>query len=70
LERTIAFFDPIVLVDGVECRVRIGSNRAERDAMSELARALGNRAETYEITGRGYIDHTADEEWLFAALTA
>jgi cephalosporin-C deacetylase-like acetyl esterase len=70
LERTIANFDPIDLIDRIKCSVRISSGEADRLAMSDLATALGERAETYGITGRGYIDHTADEEWLFAALTA
>jgi cephalosporin-C deacetylase-like acetyl esterase len=66
--KTLSLFDPIGLADRVEATVRISCAPVEVGWVSPLVRAVSGDAEIYEMSGRGYIDHTRDEAWLASAL--
>ena len=67
--RTLHLFDPIEMADRISANVRISCASSELEWVGPLIRAMSGSAEVYENSGRGFVDHTNDEEWLASALT-
>ncbi len=67
--KTLSLFDPIGLANRVEADVRISCTSSELEWIRPLSAAIKGKSEIYEKSGRGYVDHTNDEEWLAASLT-
>ena len=67
---TLRLFDPLGFAGRVEGRMLVTCSEGDRAIVKPLVDAVGEGAELRIKTGRGYIDHTAEEEWLRAAVGA
>lgn len=65
---TLGLFDPLGFADRVTGRVLATCSEADRGIVQPLVDAVGDGAELRVKTGRGHVDHSAEEEWLLAAV--
>ena len=65
---TLELFDPLNFTDRIKCKVFVTCSEGEKGFVNTLVGALGDRAEFRIKTGRGYLDHVAEEAWLKAAV--
>lgn len=70
VRETLGLFDPLGFASRVKAKALIHCVAGAKSTAGPLCALLGRRAELRVMTGRGYIDHTFEEEWLSRALAA
>jgi cephalosporin-C deacetylase len=67
---TLGLFDPLGFAGRIRGRVLISCARAASAYSTPLAKAAGRRGEVRINSGRGFLDHGAEERWLDGVLAS
>ena len=65
--RTLSLYDPLAFAGHIEAETLVTCGQGDRASAQELVDALPGRASLRVNTGRGYLDHEFEEEWLATA---
>ena len=67
---TLSLFDPLAFAPRIMARTLVTCDRAEREYVEPVIAALTGDAELEIRSGRSYLDHQLEEDWLARVLAA
>jgi cephalosporin-C deacetylase len=66
--KTLSLFDPVMFADRLDGEVLLSTEEKDELPSLILADEVAGRSEVSVKTGRGYVDHVAEERWLWRSV--